>query len=162
MTLAAAISRPSALRVVSRRAFVFDIDGTLADGTHRIHHILKHPKDWDAYFAAAGEDTLIRHVAEVLDALYGDGYPVVYVTGRPEDYRAETQSWLDRHGLPVTPLYMRPSGDHRDDDVVKVELLGRMRADGYEPVMVFEDRSRVVRALRAVGVNVAQVADGDF
>lgn len=162
MTLAAVLHKPSALRVVSRRCFVFDIDGTLADGSHRIHHITKRPKDWAAYFAAADKDKLIHHVADVLTALYDSVYQIVYVTGRPEDYRAQTQSWLDRHGLPVTPLYMRPSGDHRDDDVVKVELLGRMRADGYEPAMVFDDRARVVKAFRAAGVAVAQVAEGDF
>lgn len=31
---------------------VFDLDGTLADCEHRIHHITKEPKDWRAFFEA--------------------------------------------------------------------------------------------------------------
>jgi hypothetical protein len=37
-----------------------DIDGTLADCTHRLHHIQKQPKDWDAFFAGRGAG----HVAD--------------------------------------------------------------------------------------------------
>jgi hypothetical protein len=36
------------------------------------------------------------------------------------------------------------------------------RIDGFEPIMVFDDRNRVVKALRAAGVPCAQVAEGDF
>ncbi len=35
---------------------VVDIDGVLADATHRQHHLEGRPKDWDAFFAAVGED----------------------------------------------------------------------------------------------------------
>ncbi len=33
---------------------VFDIDGVLADATHRQHHVAGRPKDWDAFFARRG------------------------------------------------------------------------------------------------------------
>ena len=35
------------------KAFIFDIDGTLADASHRLHHIQNGNKDWDAFFARA-------------------------------------------------------------------------------------------------------------
>jgi len=57
---------------------------------------------------------------------------------------------------------MRADKDHRNDDILKIEMLDRIRGDGFEPVMVFEDRSRVVRAWRSAGIPCAQVADGDF
>lgn len=40
------------LKVDMKSVYVFDIDGTLADLTHRLHHIQKQPKDWDAFFDA--------------------------------------------------------------------------------------------------------------
>ena len=33
---------------------IFDIDGVLADATHREHHVTKKPKDWDAFFGEVG------------------------------------------------------------------------------------------------------------
>jgi hypothetical protein len=57
---------------------------------------------------------------------------------------------------------MRKEGDHRDDDIIKLELLEQVRADGFEPIMAFDDRNRVVAAWRSAGVPCAQVAPGDF
>lgn len=34
-----------------RNAIIFDIDGTLANLDHRLRHILKEPKDWDAFYS---------------------------------------------------------------------------------------------------------------
>jgi len=45
---------------------------------------------------------------------------------------------------------------------VKREMLDRIRADGYNPIMAFEDRSRVVKMWREAGIPCAQVAEGDF
>lgn len=57
---------------------------------------------------------------------------------------------------------MRRAGDHRGDDIIKLELLTQIKADGFDPIMAFEDRSRVVRAWRSAGIPCAQVAEGDF
>ncbi len=64
--------------------------------------------------------------------------------------------------MPPGPLYMRKAGDHRDDDKLKIEMLARVRADGFDPIMAFDDRNRVVKAWREAGIPCAQVADGDF
>ena len=46
---------------------VFDLDGTLADDAHRQHHITGDVRDWDAYFAACGDDApIIEPVMELL------------------------------------------------------------------------------------------------
>lgn len=59
-------------------------------------------------------------------------------------------------------LRMRRAGDHRPDDIVKREILDQMRADGWRPVMAFDDRARVVKMWREAGIPCAQVAEGDF
>lgn len=146
------------------RCYIFDIDGTLADCSHRLHHIQKQPKDWDAFFAETHNDAPIEHMIHLLWAV-DEFTRVVFVSGRPESTRQATTNWLIEHdavlsGAPT--LYMRADGDHRDDDIVKIELLAQIRADGYEPIMAFDDRTRVVNAWRAAGIPCAQVAPGDF
>lgn len=147
------------------KCYIFDIDGTLADCSHRLHHIQKQPKDWDAFFAETYNDAPIPHMVELFTLVteYGRA-KFVFVSGRPDRTRNATIQWLQDH-LPMwgePRLYMRTDGDRRDDDIVKMELLAQLRADGFEPIMVFDDRTRVVNAWRAAGVPCAQVAPGDF
>lgn len=141
---------------------VFDIDGTIANCEHRLHHIQKHPKDWAAFFAACADDEPINHIIELANALYHAGHNIVLVSGRSDSVKDITQEWLDRHFTPYDALYMRPAKDHKDDDKLKLEMLAQLRADGWEPIMAFDDRSRVVNAWREAGIPCAQVAPGDF
>ena len=57
---------------------------------------------------------------------------------------------------------MRKTKDYRDDGVVKLELLEQIRKNGFNPVIAFEDRDRVVKVWRDAGLICAQVAPGDF
>lgn len=143
------------------KCYLFDIDGTLADCSHRIHLIQGTPKDWDGFFAACHLDTPIPHVVDLLNTLTGRT-KIVYVSGRSDQCREETETWLRKNSLPLGPLYMRKQGDHRDDDIIKIELLAQLRVDGFDPIMAFDDRDRVVAAWRAAGVPCAQVAPGNF
>lgn len=142
---------------------VFDIDGTLASNDHRKHHLEKRPKDWDAFFADQHLDPVNEDIREInfLFATASDR-DIVICTGRGEEYREVTEAWLRVNNIAYDRLYMRKHGDRRGDDIVKLEMLAQMRADGFEPFMVFDDRNRVVNAWRSAGVRCLQVADGDF
>jgi phosphoglycolate phosphatase-like HAD superfamily hydrolase len=141
--------------------YIFDIDGTLADCTHRLHYIQQHPKDWSAFYSACVDDRPIKHMVEV--AKYLENFrPIVLVTGRSEIVRSETLHWLLEIGVFAARIYMRRDGDHREDSIIKIEMLQQIRDDGYEPIMVFEDRARVVAAWRVAGIPCAQVAEGQF
>lgn len=142
--------------------YLFDLDGTLFNGDHRLHHIQKEPKDWATYFSLCGDDAPIPHIVRLAQDLARSRTDIVYVSGRSDECRKQTESCIFRHDLPFAPLYMRRQGDHRNDDIIKLELLEQIRRDGYEPIMAFDDRDRVVRALREAGLPVAQVAPGDF
>ena len=147
---------------MTARCYIFDIDGTLADLSHRLHHIQKQPKDWRSFFAAVGDDLPIAHICKLAIDLASAGATIIYVSGRSDECRPATERWLAQHGLPLSAVYMRAEGDHRGDDIVKAELLADLRSHGYEPVMAFDDRNRVVKQWRDNGVPCAQVADGDF
>jgi phosphoglycolate phosphatase-like HAD superfamily hydrolase len=142
-----------------KRAWFFDIDGTLSDPSHRLHHIQKKPKDWRAFFAACDGDAPIPHMIDLAQMLPA---PVVCLSGRSDECRQLTVEWLTKHGVLIHGLFMRKAGDYRDDSVVKVELLAEAREAGFEPIMIFEDRKRVVDVWRKLGIPCAQIADGDF
>lgn len=140
--------------------YVFDIDGTIADCSHRIHHIEN--KDWRSFFAACGDDAPIAHIIGLAQDLACSGKRIIYVSGRSDECSEETARWLDKHGLPVGRKYMRKAGDHRPDNIVKGELLAQLVADGYRPIMAFDDRNQVVKMWRENGIPCAQVAEGNF
>jgi hypothetical protein len=144
------------------RCYIFDIDGTIADGTHRLDHIKKEPKDWDTYFSLCHLDEPIPHIVELACDLSISGRHIIYVSGRSDVCEEQTRDWMGKHGLPDGDLHMRKQGDHRNDDVLKAEMLAAIRAEGWRPIMAFDDRNRVVKAWRDNGVPCAQVAEGDF
>lgn len=135
--------------------YVFDLDGTLADCSHRLHHLER--KDWRAFFAACAKDKLIEHVRTVLWGLAAGGHRIEIWSGRSDECRSETVAWLEDNDIGFDALLMRKAGDHRPDDNVKREFL-----QGARPDLIFEDRSRVVDMWRAEGIPCFQVAAGDF
>jgi phosphoglycolate phosphatase-like HAD superfamily hydrolase len=149
------------MKTVPKDCYVFDIDGTLADASHRLHHIARKPKDWRAFFAASADDKAIEHICDLARHL-SKAKPVVFVSGRSDEVREETEDWLERETGLRGPLYMRNRRDRRPDYIVKAELLDRLQADGYRPIMAFDDRDQVVKMWRAKGVPCAQVAEGNF
>ncbi len=144
------------------RCYIFDIDGTIADLSHRLPHIQKTPKDWTAFFASVADDAPIEHTIKLAIDVALAGANIVYVSGRSDECREATEAWLKRHALPEGKVFMRKQGDHRPDHQVKVELLAELRAEGHNPVMAFDDRNGVVKMWRELGIPCAQVADGDF
>lgn len=143
------------------RAAIIDIDGTLADCRHRLHHVLPGAKrDWDAFFAAMDQDGLIEPVADVVRQMSRDS-KIVLCSGRPENYRDVTEAWLDRNGISRDALYMRPAGDTRADHIIKAQILDGIKADGFEPFIVIDDRQSVVDMWRESGLVCLQAAPSE-
>lgn len=141
---------------------IVDIDGTLADGTHRVGFVKSTPKNWPAYQAGCHLDSPISPVIAFVDAyLESNAGHVILCSGRSEEVREQTLEWLSNHapGFNKLSLYMRSAGDYRRDDIIKLELLEQIRKDGYNPVIAIDDRPRVLRAWRSAGIftfNVCQ------
>jgi hypothetical protein len=141
--------------------YLFDIDGTLADLNHRLHYIQRKPKNWDEFFRASADDKAIAHICDLARHL-SKVKPIVFVSGRSDQVRCETEDWLEREVGRRGPLYMRSARDTRPDYIVKAELLDALMADGYDPIMAFDDRDQVVKMWRGKGIPCAQVAEGNF
>lgn len=128
---------------------VLDIDGVLADVRHRLHHLARRPKDWEAFFSAAHADPPLG-VGTAFARAAASTHIVVYLTGRPERLRFDTEEWLRRHDLPTGRLLMRPDGERKPAALVKLDYLGRLRREVPIELIVDDDQS-VIDAARAAG-----------
>lgn len=132
------------------RAITVDLDGTLA-------HMDRDPYDASRYH----EDTVDRPLREIINFL-STGYDIIVFTGRSEEHRAVCEEWLHKQGVIYDTLLMRAEGDKRKDHIVKAEIFRDEIAPNYCHIMHWDDRDRVVEALRNIGVKVSQIAPGAF
>jgi len=138
--------------------YVFDLDGTLCDVSHRRQWVATDPKNWDAWNAGISGDKPNMPVLTVLHRL-SNVYDIVLVSGRGSEYRQPTIDWLRKHGVHFSNLYMRAEGDFRPDDEVKAELADQVEKD-YRIEGVFDDRKKVVDMWIKRGLFVFDVAQG--
>lgn len=131
---------------------VFDIDGVLADVSHRVHFLEEGRSDWGGFFGSASRDGVHPEgLALVTEA--AEDCEIAYLTGRPEWCRRDTTRWLSRHGLPDGTLVMRRNGDRRPARVLKPQLLRRL-GRGRVVAVVVDDDLEVCDAYEAAGWTV--------
>ena len=143
------------------KIIVFDIDGTIANTDHRVHHV--HPeegqkKNWPAFFAEAVNDQPHNHVVNLIRMYDGMGYLIILCTGRPANLRNDTLEWLSKQDVPHDVLLMRLTTDRGPDTEAKKHLLQSfLSTNGYELSQVeavFEDRLPVAKMWRDLGLPV--------
>lgn len=140
--------------------WIFDIDGTIADLSHRLHYIQSKPRNWEAFRSSVLKDKVIEPVAKLLRTQYALGMGIVLCSGRNEVTRSDTEQWLRQNNLPYNALYMRQDRDFRVDSIIKSELLDRILADNWSPRAVVDDRLSVCRMWHSRGVFVFCVNQG--
>lgn len=155
-----AVGRPYKPDERKPRAWIFDVDGTIAHMDDR-----RGPFEWHR----VGEDRLDESVARIARIIAShepedDNHPdvVIVLSGRDGSCRPQTEEWLRRHGVHYDHLWMRAAGDMRKDSVIKIELFDRHIRDNFWVQAVFDDRDQVVRMWRDMGVPCYQVAPGAF
>lgn len=142
--------------------WVVDLDGTLCDSRHRQH--LAEAKQWDEFHSRLSLDNPYPDVGAFIQS-----YPIsqfICLTGRPENYRMETEKWLIRHSIPINALLMRPENDFESDTVVKPRLLYSFLG-GRESALklvtgILEDRDIMVEKWREEGFHCWQVRPGGY
>lgn len=156
------VQGPFAIDPALQGVLFCDIDGTIADISHRRPFLEQVPKNWKQFKATLHLDGPVEPIISAVQRLKKAGWRVVLVSGRDEESRDVTVKWLAQHAVPFDALYMRPDGDYRRDDLIKEELLLAARFDGYEPDLIFDDRDQVVQMWRRHGLTCVQVAFGAF
>ena len=143
---------------------VFDLDGVLADAAHRQDVLFSGPgrrKNWQAFFARAGDDAVIGEIARVTELLDPD-LCLVLLTARPTTIRDLTIEWLAKHGLRWDLLVMRPEGDYRSSPDAKQLAVHELRSAGFDLRLAFDDDQRNVDMFHAEGVPCVYIHSGYY
>ena len=135
----------------SKDCYIFDIDGTLADCTHRLHYVTGKKRDYEGFFGELSKDAPIKATIDLTHALSSTETDILIVSGRPDNYLDETIKWLDMNGVRYDRTFFRQAGDFRPDHIVKKEILDQILKDGYNVLAVFDDRPSVVAMWREHG-----------
>jgi predicted kinase len=132
-----------------RSAIMCDLDGTLA--------IIGNRSPYDA--SKCDKDLVCFPVIRTLKALMKLGYKVIFVSGREQKDEAPTRTFLN-HSCELDndfELFMRTTGDMRADEIIKKEIYDNNISDIYNVMCVFDDRPKVVRMWRGIGLYVFDV-----
>jgi hypothetical protein len=140
-----------------RKIALVDMDGTLADCSHREHHIRGRRKNWPAFFRGMGDDPPNASIVELTRRLAAD-HEILIATGRPEEYLRDTLAWLKRHKISPAQIWMRRNGDHRPDYTVKREMLDHIPRERI--AFVLDDRERVCDMWEDEGLTCHRVVRG--
>lgn len=136
-------------------AIICDLDGTLA--------LLGERSPYDA--SRALEDTLNDPIGNILEVYAHQTFievKIIFVSGREEKHRPQTEAWLKKHKISYEVLYLRPTGDRRPDNIIKKEIYETNIKPKFDVLFVLDDRDKVVKMWREEGLTCLQVAYGDF
>ena len=133
------------------RAYIFDIDGTLADSEMR--HLFKDNiarGDWSWFVDRIPGFPTIPSTVKVLKALKRN-YRIIFLTVRSDRDRVATQTWLEAHGLYDGELYMRPDQskmkDYQEKERMLLEVMER-----YTVIGAVDDNAECLRMFRRYGI----------
>lgn len=148
------------------KAFIVDIDGTVAKMIPNGRSPYDHTR--------VLEDLPHQDVINLISDLREMDYKIIFVSGRTDDCKYTTLEWLRIHAPQlyvmgfdsdadyVSPLFMRKTGDNRQDTIIKYEIFDEHIRNRYNVIGVFDDRASVVKAWREIGLRCYQVALGEF
>ncbi len=162
--------------------FIVDIDGTVAEKGDRS------PFDW----SKVSGDTPIEPIVKLVKILITQKYSeekIVFFSGRKECCMGDTITWINKYIFNYEgtyslsndceirffnsatneekyhseyQLFMRKDDDDRNDAITKRELFDEHIRGKFFVEFILDDRDRVVKMWRELGLSCLQVANGDF
>lgn len=138
---------------------IVDLDGTLARNvTGR-----EMTGDGQKYVY---DDEVNQNVQSFVQGCLIMGHDVIFMSGRNEFARSETERWLrEKAGIDdhEYELFMRANDDSRKDYIVKGELFDKYVRPYYRNVrLCIDDRKQIVDLWRGMGLECWAVSEGNF
>ena len=150
-----------------KNTIIFDLDGTIAlvDKRREVSKLPDGKMNWEEWFNPSNIklDEPNEPVIKMAQLFAEDGFNIVIFSGRSDRTKYSTRSWLSQNKVPFNKLVMRPhkTKNFVPDDILKKDMLDKY-VDIDDVFLVVDDRDKVVKMWRSLGLPVFQVADGDF
>jgi hypothetical protein len=146
---------------------ILDIDGTIADNSHRLHWIEREKPDWDTFLSPdlVAKDIPIPEAQEALDKIFLQlkPYSLHVVTGRNESLRDVTELWLDEH-FGIGPSFtifdsmtMRPRHNNTTSSSYKEAVLANIiesRGQDFGTALIIDDDPWVLSMAEEFGITL--------
>lgn len=146
------------------KIIIVDIDGTIADNSHRSGILDSTLEDkWNIFYSKCNLDipinSVISSVKTHIESRSTDY--IVFLTGRPTKYRDKTLQWLktnfkdDKLFEKVDGLIMRKNNDYRSSAEFKKACLDDLKVEvNYSSILAYEDELSNINMFRSEGVEV--------
>ena len=150
-----------------KNTIIFDLDGTLAliDKRRELSTKPNGKLDWGKFFNSTNIklDEPNLPVIKMAQLFSEQGFNIVILSGRSNKTETATRSWLSKNKVPFNKLIMRNSETNHftPDWVLKKNMLDE-NLDINDVFLVVDDRDRVVKLWRSLGLTTFQVAEGNF
>ena len=136
----------------NKKAIICDCDGTIC--------LLNGRDPFD--FESAKNDILNEPVANLIRMYKNEGYEIIIVSAREEKFQSLTEVWLNKYSIPYDHIFLRSDNDYRADDIIKREIYEQKIKSNWDIEVVLDDRNRVVKMWREIGLSCLQVNEGNF
>lgn len=151
-------------RPIGGRTIVFDLDGVIADASHRQHFLAAErssDKDWDGFFNACVDDPVIEQGRRLVGSI-SDDFCVVILTARIHETRDKTVAWLSANGVRHDWLILRGHHQGAISTEWKREQLEHLEEAGAVIELALDDDPRNIAMLRDLGLTATYIHSGYY
>ena len=109
-----------------------------------------------AFFLELHKDEPIFEIINKVKALEKEGRRIIFLTGRPEKYRQQTEDWLKKYFTFDLEILMRKDNDRRNKIEIKKELF-ETHLSSLEIKVIFENDPELIFLWKKLGFIVFEV-----
>ena len=133
--------------------YVFDLDGTLRDDSHRYDYVADdHIKNYDRYNALGVLDKKLDVPCRFYEHFHEHAFFAI-VTASPRKREGLVHMWREAAGLSKPLFYLaRPEGCELSSPEFKRQALRAITVSGWKVELAFDDRRDVIGMYREEGI----------
>ncbi len=148
------------IKINKQAAYIFDVDGTLANVDPYIHLVRGPNKNYEAFHEASINALPNFEVVQMLNEAFFDQMHVLVVTSRKEKWRGITSLWMAKNDIGHHALYMRHNDDNRPDYEAKKDMLTEIRKH-WNVVHAIDDNPNVIKLWEEYGIPTTKIGTWD-
>jgi FMN phosphatase YigB (HAD superfamily) len=148
------------LNTMKQKAYIFDVDGTLANVDPYLHLVRGPNRNYDAFHEASVGALPNFEVVQMLNEAFFDQMHIIIVTSRKEVWRGLTSYWLAKNDIGHHALYMRKDNDNRPDYEVKEDILLQIKKQ-WDVIHAVDDNPSVIKLWENYGINTTKIGTWD-